>query len=197
MRTAGIIPVGKLFLFLILASGTHAARLDADTLAMVEAFLKVPTASLPPDSIERFISLESADLPKKLRRPYEAKKLELLTLRNIARSKKKGLLRTPEAGCSAPPENQGRQAGVLKLAGFQEISEEEKLFLEKETSCTEQELVCEFSLTVVVEKKGKQKRWRYFLHENDPVFALVAQFRAGPRKGGTNFFGLSKPSCLH
>lgn len=189
--------MGKFFIFLVLMPWTHAARLDAETLAMVEAFLKIPTAALPPDSIERFINIESADLPKKLRQPYEAKKLELLTLRNIARSKKKGLLRTPETNCSAPPESQGRQAGILKMAGFEEISKDEKLFLMKETSCTEQELMCEFSMTVVVEKKGKQKRWRYFLHGNDPLFALVAQARAGPRKGGTNFFGLSRPSCLH
>ena len=163
---------------------------------MVKAFIKAPTSSLPPDSIERFISVDGAVLPKKLRRPYEAKKLELQTLRNISRSRKRGMMRTPEADCSAPPESRGRTAGLLKLAGFEEISEEEEAFLMKETKCTEEELMCEFSLTAAVEKKGKRKILRYFLHENDVLFALVGKFRAGPR-GDTNFFGIPRPTCYH
>jgi ketosteroid isomerase-like protein len=56
--------------------------------------------------------------------------------------------------------------------------------------------MCEFSLRVLVEKKGKPltTRVRFFLHFRDPVFALVGQYRDG-HSGQTHFFGVGAPTC--
>ena len=173
-----------------------AAPLDADTLDMVKAFLKMPTADLPTAHISRFMAVDPEALPKKLRQPYEGKRLELRTLVRLAEGKKRGVVRMPEADCSRSRDAEGSAISVLLMAGYQEISFEEEKYVEKETRCTERDLMCEFSLVVVVEKKGKPPvaRARFFLHFRDPLFAIVGQYREG-HAGQTHFFGLGVPTC--
>jgi hypothetical protein len=59
-------------------------------------------------------------------------------------------------------------------------------------------LLCEFSLQVLPEPAGKkaQPKRRLFLHQNDPLMALVGQYRSGQAKAQTEFFGLGGISCV-
>lgn len=172
-----------------------AEALDADTLAMVTAFVKMKTGDLPPDSIERFLAVDSAALPEKLRKPFEAKRFELNALKHLSQKKKSGTVRMPEADCAAPQEAKANGSGIMKMAGFEEINENEVLAVSKKTQCTIQDMMCEFTLQVIIERDKKGKKFsRYFLHSNDPLFALVGQYRGG-KSGGTNFFGMGGPSC--
>jgi hypothetical protein len=178
---------------LVLAGGREEAK---DKVALVQAVLKTPTAELLPDLIPEFLAVDPAVLPPKLRRPFAAKRLELYTLKQIADGRKKGGVRMPEADCSIPKEAKGDSIGVLKMAGYEEISDEEEKFVEKETKCTEHDLMCEFSLQIVMERMGKAQETRhyYFLHTRDPLFGVVAQYRQG-HSGQTHFFGLGVPVC--
>jgi len=167
-----------------------------DKVALVQAFLKTPTAELSPELIPVFVAVDPAELPPKLRKPFAAKRLELYTLKQIADGRKKGGVRMPEADCSIPKEAKSGSIGVLKMAGYEEISNEEEKFVEKETKCTERDLMCEFSLQIVMEKTAKSQETRhyYFLHTRDPLFGVVAQYRQG-HSGQTHFFGLGAPVC--
>lgn len=165
---------------------------------MVKAFVKMPTDSLPPGSIDRFMAVEAQALPKDLRRPFEAKKLELQSLRDIALAKKRGFVRMPEKDCAIPKERENREIDLLLLAGFLPIDEDEESFLMDKTKCTEHDLMCEFSLLIALEKKGKKTYRRYFLHSKDPLMAYVGEYRASGKVGGsTNFFGRVPPNCVH
>lgn len=170
-------------------------KLDADTLAMVEAFLARPLNELPPEHIDRFVAIDPMALPLKLRAKYEARRLELYTLKSLAAGKKKGTVRMPEKECSVPEKTRAGGAGIYKMAGYEEVYDDDVSYLMKRTQCTEPELMCEFSLRVVVEKRGKRKRVRYFLHSNDPLMALVAQYRSSKGARNTNFFGTMAPTC--
>ena len=173
-----------------------AAPLDADTLAMVTAFLKMETSALPVAHIPRFMAVDPESLPVKLRKPFEAKRLELKVLAHLSETKKHGIVRMPEANCSIPEDGGGMALGILKLAGFKEIRLEEEQFVEKETKCTQHDLMCEFSLKVLVSKKGKPPRTEvvYLLHSRDPLWALVARYQEG-HSGETHFFGQGVPTC--
>jgi hypothetical protein len=83
-------------------AAASASSLDTDTLAMVKAFLKLPTAQLPPEHIPKFLAVDPAALPKELRQNFLAKRIELFTLKKITDDKKKGGVRMPEADCSIP-----------------------------------------------------------------------------------------------
>lgn len=169
---------------------------DDDTVEMVKAFLKMPTAELPAAHIPRFLAVDPRILPAKLRQPFLAKRLELRTLAHLAEGKKRGVVRMPAADCSVPDETEGETMWVMRMAGYEEISLNEEIFLEKETRCTQRDLMCEFSLRVVVEKKGKPPKSRphFFLNTRDPLFGLVGKYRSGS-KGETHFFGLGVPTC--
>ena len=68
----------------------------------------------------------------------------------------------------------------------------------KSTKCTEHDLMCEFTLRIIIEKykvgKKKFKRRRLFLHGKDPLMALVGRYRQGG-KGPNKFFGVGGPTC--
>ncbi len=176
----------------------EAAGVDKDTIQMVEAFLKKPTAELPPQHVGRFLEIDAKSLPEKLRRPFEAKKLELYTLRSIAGQKKRGFVRMPEEDCGVPNETDTQDAGMLVLAGYTEITQDELLHVIEKTKCTERDLMCEFSLRIAAARDPKTKKaaLRYFFHANDPLMALVGVYRSGG-KGGRNtpFFGGSTFVC--
>ena len=180
-----------------------AAPLDADTAAMVEAFLKLPTESLPAEHISRFLAVDPEALPKKLRRPFQAKRLELYSLKQLGQTKKKGLILTPEDHCEAPKEAKSQDISVLLMAGYQEITEDEKEWVGRRTHCNEQDMLCEFSLQILDEKlaSGKRPRYRrrYFLFCSaacDPLMVLIGVYRAHVKTSNTNFFGTGAgPVC--
>ena len=175
-------------------AGTPAAK---DTVELVQAFLDTPTTELPPDFIPEFLAVNPDVLPKKLQQPFLAKRLELYTLKQIVGGKKKGVVRMPEENCSIVKEAKGDSAGVLQMAGFEPITEDEELWLMKQTKCTEHDLMCEFTLQVVIAKTKKTGYARkfLFLHPKDPIFALVEQYRQVGRIKQTNFFGIGTPMC--
>jgi hypothetical protein len=186
-------------LALFLAGPAPAADADKATLKMVEFFIKAPVSELPPDHIEEFLAVDPDTLPKKLREPYKGKRLELYTLKQLSAGKKKGFFRMPEQDCAIPKDAKSNDIKALKFAGYEEIPEDEKDCVEKITHCNEHQLMCEFTLQIVIETVGKKKKERVrhiFLHQNDPLMAVVAQCRAGVG-GQTNFFGTLKPSCAH
>ncbi|MCX5795016.1 MAG: hypothetical protein NTY77_05950 [Elusimicrobia bacterium] len=170
--------------------------LDPDTMEMVKAFVKMPTSELPADSIPRFLAVDPAELPAKLRKSFLAKRVELYTLKQLADGKKRGGVRMPEADCAVPKEGQSDSAEILLLAGYEEINDLEEDYVLQVTKCTEHDLMCEFSLQVLAQPKGKKggPRRRLFLHQNDPAFALVGLFRQHG-KASTHFFGVGGVSC--
>ena len=171
-------------------------KLDPDTLAMVEAFLKRPLSELPAQHIDRFVAVDPLSLPLRLRAKYEARRLELFTLKSLAAGKKKGTVRMPEKDCAIPDDTRARGgAAIYKMAGYMELFEDEVEHLKGRTKCTEPELMCEFSLRIVVETRNKRKDIKYFLHVKDPLSALVAEYRSQRRSRQTNFFGTMAPTC--
>ncbi|MDD5657739.1 MAG: hypothetical protein PHF00_10855 [Elusimicrobia bacterium] len=177
------------------AAEPAAKALDDDTLAMVRAFLKTPTSDLPAEHVPRFLEVDPQALPPKLRRPFRAKRLELYTLKQIADGKRRGSIRMPEADCLVPKDATSAEVGILGMAGYVEITDDDELFLMRQTKCTEHDLMCEFSLRVVLDKENKINRRRLFLHVKDPMMGLVGMRRAYGSVRQTNFFGAGFPSC--
>jgi hypothetical protein len=194
----------ELLLLLFLSSAMSpalsaaAGKADAETVKKVESFLKRPTAELPPDRIDEFVAIDPESLPKKLQVPFKAKRLELFTLKQMAEGKKKGLIRTPDEHCEVPREAKSGDARVLLMAGYEEITGEEVGCITERTKCTEMDMLCEFSLQILVERVGKKKERssRFFLHEKDPLMAVVAGCRSASG-GNTHFFGRGGPVCSH
>lgn len=196
----------KTFLLLAaLAASSHAdsqaKTADPKTVKFVESFVKAAIEDIPPERVEDFMKVDPETLPAKLRDRYNARKFELNALKQLAESKKKGTLRWPEKDCEIPSEAKSDQAGMLKMAGFEEIKEEEENHLLQKTQCTERDLMCEFSLQITLvrdPKTQKIKGRRYFLYTTDPLFALVAAYRSSKNVGGnTNFFGRANITCSH
>jgi hypothetical protein len=185
------------------AASASPAPLDIDTLEMVKAFLKLPVNELPADFIPRFLAVDPAALPGKLRRPYEAKRLELYSLRQLGQTKKKGIVILPDDRCEVPKDAKSQDISILMSAGYQEITEEEERWLTQRTRCTEHDMLCEFSLQVLDEKVGAghkaRRRRRYFLFCGaacDPLMVLVGVHRAHVKDPNTNFFGVNaSPVC--
>ena len=188
----------KLFLAVLLgfsfawAQDQTAKTVDPDTLAMDKRFLKVPTQNLPPEHIQRFLDVDPKALPKKLRSAYRAKKIELYALKKVAKGKKKGTVRLIGDECAMVQGAAGQSAKILMMAGFVEITEDEEAWVMHRTNCTERDLLCEFSLQIVVEHHQR----RLFLHQNDPLNALIGQYREQGDVKQTNFFGVGGPTCL-
>ena len=168
---------------------------------MVEYFVKTPVQELPPANVEEFLAIDPATLPVKLRAPFAARRLELLTLKQLNAGKKRGTIRTPEKDCAIPDEAKSDKAPALKMAGFEEIQPDEEQHVLTTTQCTERDLMCEFSLQIVLQRDPKTntvKGRRYFLYPTDPLMALVASYRSGKMAGGnTNFFGGAHVLCSH
>lgn len=176
-----------------------AAPTAQDKEKLVQAFLNTQTTELPPDLIPEFLAIDPQELPQKLRQPFAAKRLELYTLKQLVEGKKKGGVRMPEADCSMDKEAKSDSAGILKFAGYEEITDDEERWVMDKTKCTERDLQCEFTLQVVT-AKVKNKKTSYvrkflFLHPKDPIFAMIAQYREVGRAKQTNFFGLGGPVC--
>ncbi|MBI3551091.1 MAG: hypothetical protein HY077_01120 [Elusimicrobia bacterium] len=182
----------------LLPGPAGAAEAAKDTIQMVEYFLKTPIADLPAGSVEQFLAVDPESLPKKLRERYKGRRLELYTLKRVAQGKKKGTLRTPEPDCDAPKDAKSGEIGVLKAAGYEELFETDLVCIERESKCTPHDLMCEFTLQIFVEKKGKKKISRFFMYKSDVMMGIVAVCRDEVRVGKqTNFFGVMKPLCQH
>jgi hypothetical protein len=195
-----------LSLLLVLSLGLASAdaadgTADEKTIKFIESFVGIPVDRIPPDRVNDFMKVDLSTLPKKLRTKAEARKFELHVLKQVADGKSRGMIRTPETRCAIDDATKSDDVAALKMAGLQEIDTPEEEHLEKETSCSERELMCEFSLQIVLlrdKKTGKPTGKRYFLHPNDPLMALVAAYRSANDVGGnTPFFGGMKPSCSH
>lgn len=176
-----------------MAAPAKAKKADPDTLRLVKLFIEVPTGELPVEAIEQFLTVDSDTLPIKLKKPFQAKKLELMTLKHMADTQKGGNARTYSGDCAPPPGSKEADLSILRFGGFwSEITEEEEQFLLKRTDCTEQELLCEFSLQIALgkpPKKGGKRKRHYFLHPKDPLMAYVGEYRAGVELQPTRFFG--------
>lgn len=197
-----------LLLALTLALPSHANVIkksqQADSLPpdkFVQEFLKIPVADLQADEIEDYLTIDPKTLPKRLQKPYEARKFELFTLRHLAMSKTHGLIRTPDKDCAIPTEVKSTDPIMIKRAGYVEIGEDEEQYLMDKTKCSERELMCETTLQIVIikdAKTGKAKKARYFIYPNDPIMPLIAGYRQGREVGGsTNFFGQPTMLCSH
>jgi len=172
---------------------------DADTVKMVEFFIKAPVSDLPADHIQDFMAVDPDTLPKKLVEPFKGKRLELYTLKQEAAGKKRGVYRMPEKDCEITKDAKSDDLAALKFAGYQEITDDEEKCVEEHTKCNEHDMLCEFSLQIAVEtivlKNKKKTRIRHlFLHQNDVLMGVVAECREGVG-GQTNFFGTMKPTC--
>lgn len=186
-----------LALWLGLAPAHAAEPVDADTLALVKTFIKTPTDQLPVEHIGRFLAVDPHALPAKLQRPFVAKRVELYTLKQLADGKKRGNIRMPEEHCSIPKDSQTTSIGILQLAGYAEIFDDEEQFVMEKTQCTEHDLMCEFTLQVILVagKKKTETQRRLFMHGKDPMMALISQYREMGRVKQTNFFGIGFPTC--
>lgn len=200
------------------------AATDRKTLKLVEYFLKTPTAKLNPDLVPRFLDVDPQMLPRRLRARCESKKLELYALRKVAQGKKEGFVRAPndaDPRCKEIPidknvnlytstfsEKMFKGMGVsfvLKTLNFAlaekaifELRPSDIPCLEQKTQCSEQDMVCDFTLTILRTKKGKKATFRYFLFDKDVLEQVVALCRHPDLGGNTNFFGEKRiPICSH
>lgn len=180
------------------AANTPKARADAETVKLAEQFIKAPADKLPLGSIEFFMALDAETLPIKLQTPFKAKRLGIKTGLRLSEGAKKGNFRmTSDKHCEQPEDEKNIQ--LLAMVGYAEISQDEKEHLEERTKCTEQDMLCEFTLKIVNFKRpDKTIKHRYFLHSKDPLMMLVDIYRRKLRDNSTNFFGSGGgPTCHH
>jgi len=171
---------------------------DETTIQVVDYVLRTPTTDLDPKLANAFLDVDIETLPKKKREKARARQLELQTLMKIGKGKKKGGIRWIAPDSCKPKYYGPGDVGPLGMAGFYEIAEDEADFLGRKTQCSEAELMCEFSLSIILtpRKKGPPAK-RFFLHERDPIGALLAEYR-NPKIGGqTAFFGNGIFTCNH
>ncbi len=163
---------------------------------IVEYMLKTPMNEADPALVAEFMKFDAAALPKKWRDKARAKQMEIDALVKIHDGKKKGPFRFPSPTCA--PKRYGPEGlrVMAMIPGNQEIGWEEEVYVEKKTDCTEDQLICEFSLNVVViPRPGQPPLKRFFLMEQDPLMAVVAEKRGGGGSAGNKYFQELKPSC--
>jgi hypothetical protein len=167
---------------------------DARTVAFIESFVAVPVDQIPPDRVNDFMLVKLDTLPSKLKEKALARKFELVVLKELASKNAGGMSRSVMERCSINDDVKSDDAKLLKAAGFVEVTEEEETQVETDTGCGQRELMCEFTLQILLkkDKKGKTTGKRYFLHASDPVMAFVSALKSGePANFG---YGL-KPRC--
>lgn len=188
-----------LALVLLLAAPVLAAESGPDEATRVkiaEYMLKTPMNEADPTLVSGFMKLDPDSLPKKMRDKVRGKQMEIDAVVKIHNGKKKGPFRFP-ATCQ-PKVYEGPEGMRLMkmIMGNAEIESDEEEYLELKGNCTEEQLMCEFSLNVVLMKRpGKPPLKRYFLMEQDPLMAWVAEKRGGGASAGNQYFQEMKPSC--
>ena len=187
-------------LLLLLAAPAFAddAGPDEETrIKTVRYMLKTPLDEASPTVVAAFLKLDPETLPANLRQKARAKQMEVEAIVKIHKGKKKGPFRFPDSKC-VPKRYEGqRGVDVMKMImGNTEVEPDEVDYIRLKTNCSEDQLICEFSLNVVViNRPGKPPLQRYFLMDSDPIMAIVAEKRGGGGSAGNNYFGALKPSC--
>lgn len=180
-----------------LAVAVPAAAAAKPTDAEISAFLKMDVGSMTPELIRFMLALPETDVPEKLRKKFKAKRLELHTYKQLGGKSRGGMI-FPEKDCSIPSESKSEEIAVLQSVGYVEAFEHEIQYLHEKTHCSERQMMCEFSLQIILEKRkgGKQSVRRLFLHGKDPLMALISEFRVKGANRDTPFFGRSTfPTC--
>lgn len=170
---------------------------DEETkIKMVEYMLKTPMNEADPTLVSGFMKIDTETLPKKLRDKARGKQMEIDAVVKIHKGKKKGPFRFP-AACQIKRYEGPEGIRIMNyIIGNTEIAAEEEEYIELKANCTEEQLLCEFSLNIVMMKRpGKPPLKRYFLMESDPLMALVAEKRGGGGSAGNQYFQELKPSC--
>lgn len=168
---------------------------EATRIKVVEYMLKTPMNEANPDLVAGFMAIDTTTLPKKLQDKARGKQMEISAIVKIHKGKKKGPFRFPTA---CQPKRYGPEGVRIMgmIMGNEEIAFEEEEYIELKTGCTEDQLMCEFSLNVVViPRPGTSPLRRFYLMSADPIMALVAEKRGGGASVGNSYFQELKPSC--
>ena len=203
-----------------LMSSSAFASTDKKTLALVDYFLATPLIKIKASLVPEFLAIDPKTLPQKLRTKYESKRLELYALKKAAAGIKEGFVRNPNTADSHCKEITLRNGVTfytsnfpeevihgmtlshlllaLNLAHFIEVPESEIPCVQQKTQCSQEDMVCDFTLSVLAVKKGKRERLRYFLFEHDVLGEVVALCRSPGLGRNTNFFSEKpNPICSH
>jgi hypothetical protein len=194
--------MGMKGLALILCLAGAAAAADSSgpdektKIKLVEYMLKTAPADADPSIVSGFMKIDTETLPKKLREKARAKQMQIDGLVKIHEGKKKGPFRYP-AACEIKRYEGPEGIRIMgMIIGNVEIQPEEEDYIEKKTNCSEDQLICEFSMNIVVMKRpGKPNLKRYFMLDGDPLMSIVAEKRAGGASAGNQYFQELKPSC--
>ncbi len=181
----------------VFAAPLHAEEPDEETrVKTAQYMLKTPLDEANPTVVAAFLKLDTKTLPPKLRDKARAKQLEIDAIVKIHKGKKKGPFRFP-AACEIKRYEGPEGIRIMgMIMGNTEITEEEEEYLELKGNCTEEQLMCEFSLNIVlIKRKDKPPLKRYYLMEADPLMAWVAEKRGGGASAGNQYFQALKPSC--
>jgi len=167
---------------------------EATRIKIAEYMLKTPLNEADPSLVSGFMKLDTEALPKKLREKARGKQMAIDAMVKLNEGKKKGPFRDPVPTCN--PKYYGPEGvRIMAMMGSEEIESDEEEFIEQKSNCPEAQLMCEFSLNVIViPRKGKPPLRRYYLMPMDPLMAFVAQKRGGGKTGG-NYFEETKPTC--
>lgn len=179
------------------AASARAEEPDEETrIKVAEYMLKTPMNEANPTVVAGFMKLDTSTLPKKLRDKARAKQMEIDSVVKIHKGKKKGPFRFP-AACEIKRYEGPEGIRIMgMIQGNEEIEGEEEEYIERKTNCSEDQLMCEFSLNIVIMKrKDKPPLKRYFMMSQDPLMALVAEKRGGGGSAGNQYFQELKPSC--
>ena len=169
---------------------------EATRIKIAEYMLKTPMSEADPSLVSGFMKLDPEALPKKFRDKVRGKQMEIDAIVKIHNGKKKGPFRFP-AACEIKRYEGPEGIRIMNyIIGNEEILQEEEEYLELKGNCTEDQLICEFSLNVVLMKRpGKPPLKRYFMMQQDPLMAWVAEKRGGGASAGNQYFQSLKPSC--
>jgi hypothetical protein len=192
--------MNSLLLALTLCGRPALAADAAPTGKEIEAFVKADLGDLRGPQIERMMAVDEKAVPPKLLNAFQGRKLQLNTLRRLMADRKKGTIRTPEKNCGIPDDAKSDNKAALRMAKYEDITDDEERMLEEQTHCTERDMMCEFSLQIILKRDPKTKKVvdkEYMLHPKDPLFALVAAYRSRKSHGNTPFFGQGQPVCSH
>jgi len=188
-------------MFILLLAGLAASARaeepdEATRIKVVEYMLKTPNNEANPTVVASFMKLDTATLPAKLRDKARAKQIEIDAVVKIHKGKKKGPFRFPAACEIKIYEGPEGMRTMKMIQGNEEIASDEEEYLELKGNCTEEQLMCEFSLNIVlIKRKGKPPLKHYFLMSQDPLMAWVAEKRGGGGSAGNQYFQEMKPSC--
>jgi len=189
-----------LALLLCLAGLAGAARAEgpdeATRIKMAEYMLKTPMNEADPALVSGFMKLDTSTLPNKLRDKARGKQMEIDAVVKMHNGKKKGPFRFP-AACEIKRYEGPEGIRIMgMIMGNEEIASEEEEYIERKANCTEEQLICEFSLNIVLMKrKDKPPLKRYFMMSQDPLMSFVAEKRGGGGSIGNKYFQELKPTC--